>query len=93
MYFHLFIYFHLFLFLLGVGVGWIYSPAKQTIQSGIIQGMGSANEKQCYIVTPSLIGWANSAIEATLKNMGKSIHKQLGPLLLTWIKFNPSMHK
>ena len=28
--------------------------------AGMILGMGSANERRCYIVTPSLIGWAHT---------------------------------
>ena len=51
----------------------------------IILGMGSANERQRYIVSPSLIGWAH------LLHCSK--YSDLGPLLLTWFNFNPNMDK
>ena len=44
--------------------------------SGIILGMGSANERRCYNITLSLIGWAHS-------QNGNWIWKQI-PKLLNW---------
>ena len=38
----------------------ISTAIAQRLYSGITLGMGSANERQSYIVTLSLIGWAHS---------------------------------
>ena len=37
----------------------LFSELAQ-VSSGIILGMGSANERRCYIVMPPLIGWAHT---------------------------------
>ena len=42
---------------------------KFIIWTGIILGMGSANERRRYIVTPFLIGWAHPLIDPCLNHL------------------------
>ena len=65
--------------------------------AGIILCMCPANERRCYIVTSSPVGWAHtqndpwydytSAIEATLKDMGRQITWLTQALYHMWILF------
>ena len=60
-------------------------PKKKVVEEekSVIMGrMGSTNLR-CGIVGLPNVGW----------DLGKQTHTQLGPLLLTWINFNPSMDK
>ena len=52
--------------------------------SEIILGMGSANERRCYIVTSSLIGWAHSHNDPCILPCQVSIYH--------WLSFQCSIH-
>ena len=38
----------------------VITPAPHLVHSGLISGLRPANERRCYFVTTSLIGWAKS---------------------------------
>ena len=60
-------------------------PQHNTVYSGIILVMGSANEKRCYIVMPPLIGWAHTKNDSccydAIMHVASQIAKFMGP---TW---------
>ena len=71
------------------------SCISQVRLAGITQGMGSANERRRYIVTPSLIGsdhtqndpWVVVLYKIALSYQGTSSLKKVFHILYLWIVF------
>ena len=60
-------------------------------QTGIILGMGLANERRHYYVMPSLNGWANAQDDPQAEVTGKRASPNQGGLRERWAdRFRPS---